>query len=69
MIDWITLVLAVLVADSLARVVECVVRRWSNRGKPECELCHKVRVTRKTKDRKYWACRTCRYAYYKENGI
>ena len=67
--EWISLVLAVLVADVLSRVVGHTFKQVINRGKPECGLCHKVRITRKTKDKKYWACRRCRYAYSKENSL
>ena len=71
--DLSTWFLLIFAADVASVIITVVVGKlfmyFINRGKPECELCHKVRVTRKTKDKKYWSCRSCRTAYYKENGL
>ena len=34
----------------------------------KCEICGKPRKIRLTKDRKVWACRSCRKVYNQENG-
>lgn len=33
----------------------------------QCDLCSKIRVLRKTRDRAYWACRSCRKNYHMAN--
>lgn len=69
MSEWLKLILAVAIADGLCELLKFAIHYWTSRGKPECELCHKVRITRRTKDKRYWSCRSCRVAYYKENNL
>ena len=69
MIEWLKLVVGVMMAEVAYNAIHWAIMYFVNRDKPNCELCHKVRITRKTKDKKYWACRGCRGAYYKENGL
>lgn len=67
--ETVQLIVAVMIADVLGRGVEYAITQYRNRGKPECELCRKVRVTQKTKDGKFWTCRQCRKAYYLEHSL
>lgn len=39
--------------------------RHRNEEIVKCDLCHKPRMTYKTRDHKFWACKRCRVVYNK----
>lgn len=64
-------VIPIIVAIAIWDISVFIVKWYFNRDKDviKCDLCHKPRITYKTKDQRYWACKKCRLLYNKEKGV
>ena len=61
--------LVILAADIVTVTIEHLIRTWWKKATEnvKCDICGLVRKTRKTFDKKLWACTKCRKIYKYEN--
>ena len=63
------LFLVILAADVVTVSLEHIIRNWWKKAmeNAKCDVCGQVRKTKRTFDKKYWACTKCRKIYKYEN--